>query len=251
MLEEILRQKRAEVAQLSESMLRNVRPSTRNISYALGTGRENMTLFAELKRRDPWSGEIRPDLDLVGLADTLQRVGIAGLVVDTEGLYWGGSRDDLIALDRHGIQIPIVRNDFIVEELQLYESRRAGADSVLLRVGLLDDDALKSALRVVASMHMVGIVLVYTSAELDRALATDAVVIAISNRDLETGAVDLGRTLELATRVPSSRSVLACFGIGSAADVQMLRGSVDAVCIGSALLQAPDPIAFLTALAGA
>ncbi len=144
----------------------------------------------------------------------------------------------------------MVRNDFIIDEMQLYESRRAGADAVVLRPCLLDEAKLASALRTTASIHMVGIVLVSNAAELDRALATEAPVIGISNRDLESGRIDLRTTLDLAPRIPASRRVLSCFGIRSAADVRALRGHVDALCIGSALLRAADPAALFAELAG-
>jgi indole-3-glycerol phosphate synthase len=248
MLDQIVQDKRAEVAKLSEQLLRNVRPSTRDVTYAIGTGRSEITVFAELKRRDPYTGAIRPDLDPAAMADALQAAGVSALVVDTESRHWGGSRDDLIALERHGVQIPIIRNDFVVEELQLYESRRAGADSMFLSPALLEGPRLASALRVAASMHMVGIVLVGAESELELALETTAPIIAISNRDLETGRIDLGTTLALAPRVPASRAVLACFGIRTAEDVRRLRGVVDGVCIGTALLQAEDPVARLEEL---
>lgn len=248
MLEEILRQKRAEVAALDENLLRNVRPSTRNLSYTLGTGRQSLAVFVELKRRDPFAGEMPANLDLVALAARLQPLGIAGFVVATEKQYWGGSRDDLIELDRHGVQLPLIRNDFIVEELQLYESRRAGADSVFLCPNLLDDTRLQSALRVLASMHMIGIVLVHDDAALERALRTDAPVIAISNRDSAEGEVDFQKTLDLAARIPPARSVLACFGFRDVTDVARFRGHVDGICIGTPLLRAPDPTAFVLEL---
>ncbi len=249
MLDEILQQKRTEVAELNEAVLRNVRPSTRNLSYTLGTGRSNLSVFVELKRRDPHGADLPEDLDLVALAAQLQPAGAAGFVVATESLFWGGSRDDLIALDRHGVQLPIIRNDFVIEELQLYESRRAGADSVFLRAALLDDAHLNSALRVVASMHMVGVILVHDASELERALATDVPVIAISNRDAKTGEARIETTLELAPHVPASRSVLSCFGITSAADVARLREHVDGICVGTALLCAENPVALLGELA--
>jgi len=251
MIDKILEQKRAEVAALNESLLRNVRPSTRNLSYTLGTGRSNLSVFVELKRRDPYTGEMGDGLDLGALAETLQPLGAAGFVVATEQLYWGGSRDDLIELDRRGLQLPLIRNDFIIEELQLYESRRAGADSVFLDADLLDDERLRSALRIVASMHMIGIVLVHNAPHLERALATDAPVIAISNRDRTTGAADIQTSLDLAPVVPPSRSVLSCFGIANSEQVARLRGHVDGICIGTALLRSDDPAAFLRGLASA
>jgi indole-3-glycerol phosphate synthase len=179
----------------------------------------------------------------------MQEIGAGALVVATES-RWGGSRDDLIALERAGVQLPLVRSDFIIDQSQLYESRRAGADAVFLLPALLDDAKLASALRVAASIHLVGIVLVANLGELERALATDAPIIAITNRDLESGRIDLRATLELAPRVPTNRPVISCFGIRGAADFRSLRGKVDAVCIGSALLRAEDPAAFVAELAG-
>ena len=95
---------------------------------------------------------------------------------------------------------------------------------------------------------MVAVVLVANATELDAALATDAPIIAISNRDLATGRIDLGTTLTLAPRIPPTRSVLSCFGIRTKDEVNALRAHVDGVCLGTALLRATDPFAFLASL---
>jgi indole-3-glycerol phosphate synthase len=248
-LEEILADKRAEVAKLNTSLLRNVRPSTRSLGYCIGTGRQTLAIWAHIMRRDAYDGVVRPDLDLVSTATQFQDLGIAALVVSTEARHWGGSRDDLVALDRSA-QVPLVRHDYIVEELQLYESRRAGADAVVLHPGLVAPDVLQSFVRVLASMHMVAVALVHDRPELDRALEVEAPVVAISNRDPETGAVDLGVTVALAPLVPPSRSVVSCVGIHSREDLARLRGLVDAVCLGAALLRAADPHEYLRQLAG-
>ena len=251
LLEEILQDKRDEIARLDAKLVRNVRPSARDLRYAIGTGREDTVFFAELKRQDPWEGAIRADLDFVSMATSLQEAGIGAFVVATESRHWHGNRDDLAALERGGVQVPLLRNDFILDELQIHDSRRLGADSVFLRPALLPADRLQSALRAARSLHMVAVVLVANGAELDVALTTDAAIIAISNRDLESGRIDLSATLTLAPRIPTSRSVVSCFGIGSAADVRALRGHVDAICLGTALLRAGDPVAFLAELVGA
>ncbi len=251
LLEEILQDKRDEIAQLDAKLVRNVRPSARDLRYAIGTGREDTVFFAELKRRDPWNGAMSPDLDLTSMATTLQEAGIGAFVVATESRHWGGNRDDLAALDHGGVQVPLVQHDFILDELQIHDSRRLGADSVFLIPSLLSVERLQSALRTARSLHMVAVALVANGAELDMALATDAAIIAISNRDLESGRIDLGTTLALAPRIPMSRSVISCFGIRSAADARTLHGHVDAICLGTALLRARDPLAFLAELAGA
>lgn len=249
MLEQILADKRAEVAALNATLIRSVRPSTRDLAYAVGAGRESMSLLVEIKRRDPYEGEVRPDLDIAAFAAQIQELGIGALVVATESRHWGGSREDLVALDKI-VQTPLVRHDFIVEELQLFESRRAGADAVFLRPALLAPDLLRSYARTLASMHMNAVLLVHDREELEAALAIETQFIAISNRHPETGAVDLGTTRALAPAVPKSRSVISCFGIHTAADVARLRGHVDAVCLGAPLLRAADPADFLRSLAG-
>jgi indole-3-glycerol phosphate synthase len=249
MIEEILQDKRAEMSKLNAVTLRNVRPSTRDFGYAVGAGRQEMSLLVEIKRRDPWEGEVRPDLDVAAQARALQELGVAGLVVATESRYWGGSRNDLIELDKQ-VQLPLLRHDFIVEELQLFESRRAGADAVLLRAGLLAPDVLRAFLRTLASMHMAGVVLVHDRTELDLALGTEAQFIAISNRHPETGTIDVGTTLQLSPHVPASRSVLSMFGIRTRADVARLRGHADALLLGTPLLRAADPADFLRQLVG-
>lgn len=249
MIEQILADKRAEVAALNATMIRSVRPSTRDLSYAVGAGREAMSLLVEVKRRDPFEGDVRLDLDVTGLATRVAELGIGALVVATESRHWGGSRNDLVALDRV-VQMPLVRHDFIVEELQLFESRRAGADAVFLRPALLGLDVLRNFARTLAAMHMSAVLLVHDQTELEAALAVESQFIAISNRDPETGAIDLAKTLLLAPQVPKSRSVISCFGIRTAADVARLQGHVDAVCIGTPLLRAADPADFLRTLAG-
>jgi len=248
LIERILADKRAEVAALNATMIRSVRPSTRDLAYAVGAGREAMSLLVEVKRRDPFEGDVRPDLDLAGFAAQLQDSGIGALVVATESRHWGGSSNDLVALDGV-VQMPLLRHDFIVEELQLFESRRAGADAVFLRPSLLEHEVLRSFARTLAAMHMKAVMLVHDRAELEAALAVETQFIAISNRHPETGAVDLGTTLSLAPQVPKPRSVISCFGIRTAADVARLQGHVDAVCIGTPLLRAADHAVFLRSLA--
>ena len=237
------------MSKLNASLIRNVRPSTRALSYCIGTGCQALALWAHVARRDPYDGDVRADFDLVSTATRLSELGIAALVVSTESRHWGGSRDDLVALDR-STQVPLVRHDYIVEEMQLYESRRAGADAVVLHPGLVAPDVLRSFARVLASMHMVAVALVHDRTELERALEVEAPVIAISNRDPETGAVDLEVTLALAPLVPKSRSIVSCHGIRGHADIVRLRGVVDAVCLGTELLRAAEPHDFLRQLAG-
>jgi indole-3-glycerol phosphate synthase len=248
MLEQILQDKRAEVSRLDERLVRNVRPSTRDLRFSLGHGRQKLSLFAEFKRRDPQAGEIAQERDIVKWAEALQPLGIGALIVDTDSRSTGGSRDDLMVLDRHGLQIPLIRNDFIIDELQLYESRAAGADAVFLRPSLLDDGQLQSSLRVLQAMHMTGIPLVETPADLDRVLAMEAPVVALSTGEQVLQNPGVEGLLDMAAKIPGARSVIACFDIEDPARIRQLQGHVDAFCLGTGLLRSPDPATFLMQL---
>jgi indole-3-glycerol phosphate synthase len=247
-LEDILKDKRAEVSRLDERLLRNVRPSTRDLRLSLGSGRQRLSLFAEFKRWDAGGEKITGAPDLPTWTETLQQLGVGALVVNTDSRTWGGSRDDLIALERQGVQIPLIRNDFIIDRLQLYESRAAGADALFLRPSLLDDESLESSLRVLHAMHMTGIPLVETPAELDRVLALEAPVLAVSRGEPTRREAGVEGLLQMAAKIPGSRSVIACFDIEDMAHIRQLQGHVDALCLGTGLLRSSDPATFLMQL---
>lgn len=248
MLEQILQDKRAEVGRLDERLLRNVRPSTRDLRLSLGNVQQQLSLFAEIKHRDPQAGDFTANRDIAAWVGSLQQLGIGALVITTESRHWGGSRDDLIALDRQGVPIPLIRNDFIIDELQLYESRAAGADAVFLRPAILDDAGLRSSLRILHSMHMTGIPLASTPAELERVLPLETPIVALCSGDPERGSTDVREISEMAARIPGPRSIVACFDIETGDAIRRLQGHVDAICLGTELLRAADPAAFLMRL---
>jgi indole-3-glycerol phosphate synthase len=170
-----------------------------------------------------------------------ERGGAAALSVLTEQDHFGGSLADLAAA-RDATDLPILRKDFTIDPYQLYEAAAAGADAVLLVVGALSDSDLGSLYGIARQLELDAIVEVHDEEELERALAVDADVIGINNRNLADFSVDLGVTFELLTDVPAGKTVVSESGIHTRADVEELEQvGVDAVLVGEALMRAPDP----------
>jgi indole-3-glycerol phosphate synthase len=212
--------------------------------------RPGLSVIAEFKRRSPSAGEIssqRPVHDQVG---AYERGGAAALSVLTDERHFGGSLEDLRAA-RAACELPILRKDFIVDPYQLYEAAVNGADAVLLIVRALDDAALRSMSEEARHLDLDCLVEVHDGEELERALALDADVIGINNRNLEEGSVDVSTTYELMPDVPAGKTVVAESGISSPQELEELeRVGVDAVLVGTALMRAADPEAATRALTG-
>ncbi|HTH18932.1 MAG TPA: indole-3-glycerol phosphate synthase TrpC, partial [Candidatus Udaeobacter sp.] len=143
-----------------------------------------LNIIAEFKRRSPSAGTIRDDLTATDVATRYERGGACAISVLTDEQYFGGSILDLVAI-RSSTGLPLLRKDFIIEEIQIYEAAVAGADAVLLIVAALDDGAL-AKLRATAEdeLGLDAVVEVHTSEELRRAMSTGARIIGVNNRDL-------------------------------------------------------------------
>jgi len=145
----------------------------------------------------------------------------------------------------------VLRKEFIVDDYQVAQSRALGADAILLIVGALDDGQLERFAARAREFGMDVLVEVHDAGELDRALATDATLIGINNRNLKTFNVSLSSTLDLLPRIPPGRRVVTESGISLPKDVALMRSrGVDAFLVGEAFMRVPDPGAGLTALFG-
>lgn len=241
----IVASKREEVARL-RSRRREIErgaaeaPGTRDLARALRQdGR--VALIAECKRRSPGAGDIRPGLDPVELTRAYEGAGASALSVLTDGPFFGGSNEDLVAV-REATGIPVLRKDFTLDPLQVLEARAAGADAVLLIVRVLDDAGLAGLLREARDLGMAALVEVHEGVELARALHAGASLIGINNRDLSTFGTDLDTTLRLLEHVPEDVVVVSESGIRGPRDVERLgRAGVDAVLVGETLLRAERP----------
>jgi len=236
-LERILATKRREVAAL--------RQPRRSLAKALA--RPGLAVVAEIKRASPSKGVIRYDLEPEALLAAYEAGGADAVSVLTDREYFSGDGEVLRAL-RARTELPLLRKDFLVDPLQLYESRFLGADAVLLIAAALEDPReLQHMLSLAAELGMEALVEVHTPEELLRVLDTDAAILGINNRDLRTFSVDLSvteRLLDLlrAREPGTKRLVVAESGVRSPEDARFLRRcGADAVLVGEALVRAAEP----------
>lgn len=192
-------------------------------------------LIAEIKRASPSAGDIKPDADVQEVARAMVRGGAIALSVLTEPKYFKGDVRHL-PLVRSIVEVPVLRKDFIVDELQLYESARLGADAVLLIAGVLGE-RLPSFLDLAGELGMEGLVEVGDEREVELAISAGAELIGVNNRDLKTMKVDLGRTARLAPLVPEHVTLVSESGIRTPEDVRAaLEAGADAVLVGTAIM---------------
>ena len=224
-------------------------PPPRDLAAALA-GDASVAVMAEVKRRSPGAGDIRPGLDPAALASGYAAAGAAAVSVLTDAEWFGGSLDDLRAV-RAAVPVPVLRKDFTLDPLQVVEARAAGADGVLLIARILDDDALASLRESAEGLGMSALVEVHDAEELERAAASGARLVGINNRDLRTFTTRLEVTLDLLDAVPAGAVVVSESGVRTPADVERLGAAgVHAVLVGESLLRQDDPGGGVAALAG-
>ena len=219
------------------------RPSFRD---AIG-GRDTLSVIAEFKRRSPSAGAIRDD-DPGARARAYREAGASAVSVLTDPDAFGGSLEDLQAASRAS-SLPILMKDFVVDPVQIRAGWAAGASAVLLIVRCLEQTRLHRLYEETRSLGLDALVEVHDAAELDRALALEEAIVGINNRDLDTLDTDRRRAAALLPNVPPGRIAVAESGYLEPAHLAELRGQADAVLIGTALMRAPDPAAFLRAAA--
>jgi indole-3-glycerol phosphate synthase len=217
-------------------------------SFRAALVRQTVAVIAELKRRSPSAGSIREDLDPGSRSALYARNGAAALSVLTDERFFGGSVQDLRAV-ADSSPLPILRKDFILDEVQVLEARVAGASAVLLIVRVLGEARLQELLRYSAELGLDALVEVHTADELAIALHSDAEIVGINSRDLDTFDIDLGGAMKLLARIPGDRVAVAESGIVGQSDVaRMAEAGADAVLVGTALSASESPDELLRGL---
>jgi len=258
-LAEILRKKRERLAEAKarrplaelKAAVRDMPPA---LDFALAIKKAPgapIRLIAELKRASPSRGLLRKDFDPRGIARIYRPWAQAISVITEEDFFQG--RPEYIGLLREvAPETPILRKDFVFDEYQLYEARALGADAVLLLQALLSKAQAEEYLQLAqAELQMAVLLEVHTLKELDVALSIGAPVVGINNRDLHTLKVDLHTTLALMKDIPADRVVVSESGISTRADVERLQeAGLDAILVGTALMEAPDIEAKIKELLG-
>ncbi|MDQ6674764.1 MAG: indole-3-glycerol phosphate synthase TrpC [Chloroflexota bacterium] len=223
----------------------------RSAVFTAALRQPGVSCIAEIKRRSPSGGEIRPDMSVEEIAQTYAAAGAAALSVLTDARYFGGSDADLIAA-RRASGLPVLRKDFVVDSYQVLEARALGADAVLLIVRALGDAELRKLLELTQRCGLAALVETHSADEVERALNAGASVIGINNRDLDTLITDVSLAPRLRPLVPAECICVAESGVSRPEDVAVLRqAGVDAVLVGESLLRAADPGAKLRELIAA
>ncbi len=198
-------------------------------------------VIAEIKKASPSKGVIRADFHPDEIARSYERGGAACLSVLTDVDFFQGS-DAYLQEARAACALPALRKDFLVDAWQVYESRKLGADCVLLIVAALADAQIEEYAGLAAELGMDVLVEVHDEAELQRALRVPAPLLGINNRSLRTFEVSLDNTLRLREQVPADRLLVTESGIHSPEDVRRMRDNgVHAFLVGEAFMRAPDP----------
>ena len=235
-LDRILKHKAEEIAELTAPR--------RTFSEALK--RSGLSVIGEIKRASPSKGIINGGVDPLQQLRLYQQGGADAVSILTERAFFGGGPEDFRAL-RARTELPLLRKDFLVSEVQIYESLFLGADALLLIAAALEKERLEALLSLTYSLGMEAIVEVHTEEELYAVLETDATILGFNNRDLTTFAVDLRTTARLMAALRSSegegsRIVVAESGVRNEEDAGYLaEAGVDAILVGEALMRASDP----------
>lgn len=197
-------------------------------------------LICELKRKSPSAGDILPGADPVAIAAEYESGGAACLSVLTDGPSFGGSLADFAAI-RNGVTIPMLRKDFLIDPVQVAESRAHGADCILIILSAVND-ALAAELHDAATgFGMDVLVETHDEAELGRALLLASPLIGINNRDLKRMVTDLSTTERLAPLVPAGRQIVAESGISTPEHILRLRATgARRFLIGESLMKRKD-----------
>ena len=221
--------------------LASVAPPTLNFYAALK--KPGVSLIAECKKASPSKGLMVPNYNAVELPKTYVKVGASSISVLTDGRHFQGSLADLRDVKETvgPKKVPVLRKDFIFHPYQVYESRAAGADALLLIASVLSDTDLKELLALIHRLEMNALVEVHTEEELARVLPLKPRIVGVNNRNLQTFEVDFDNTARLRRQIPAEVVAVGESGLKTAADVQkMAQIGVDAILVGETLVKSKD-----------
>lgn len=246
-LKKIIQSKKKEVEISKQAMpldrfRHKLKNSERDFKTALS--KNKLSLIAEFKRKSPSQNLIGQKRALIGSKRFFEIINAYGKCADaisvlTDEKFFGGSLADMEAAGKMS-KLPILRKDFIIDEYQIYEARLYNADALLLISSELPDDKLNRFIRIAKSLCMSCLVEIHTEKELKRVLDSNAEIIGINNRDLDTLEIDTGATLRLMGKIPNDRIVVSESGICSKEYVDKLKGNVNAILVGTLFMESAN-----------
>ena len=244
------RERVPELKRQSEALERAAAAAPAPPDFVAGLAGSTVAVIAEIKRRSPSAGGISPTLDPARHAADYEAGGARAISVLTEERHFGGSLDDLARV-RQAVRLPVLRKDFVVHPVQVYETRAAGASAVLVIVRALSPREVRELVTLAHRLGLTALVEVHDRAELDVALSAGAKVVGVNSRDLETFRVDVDGAADVLRAIPEGILAVAESGISDRAGVTRAASwGADAVLVGTAVASASDPKARVRELAG-
>ena len=250
----IVEHKRHEIQELHtraailEQQAHERRPHRRSFADSLRA--HEPAIIGEIKKASPSKGVLQREFHPAFLAHAYEQGGAACLSVLTDKQYFQGSLHDLEAA-RAAVSLPVLRKDFTIDRVQVFEAAAHGADAILLIAAILDTEELRTLREIAAGLGMAALIEVHDAEEVAKAVDSGAEMIGVNNRDLDTFEVSLDTSLRLSYLLPSDVVRVSESGIQTRADIELLRGAgFNAFLVGESLMRSPNPSAALRALAG-
>ena len=249
-LDTIIAHKRAE---LKERHRKGLIPPEHEVSSPRGFRKAlvsdpGVSIIAEVKKASPSKGLLCPNFDQVSIAEDYQAGGARAVSVLTDEKFFQGKLEFLPQIRRE-IDLPLLRKDFIIDHLQVEEARLWGADAVLLIVAVLDDSMLSELMAHTRENGIDTLMEVHNEHEMERALAANADLVGVNNRNLEDFSVSLETTFRIRKALPSEVPLISESGISTPDDIKrLLDAGITSALIGEALVKAEDRITSLAAL---
>lgn len=209
-----------------------------------------ISFICEVKRASPSKGIIAEDFPYVEIGREYEQAGAAAISVLTEPYYFMGSNTYLTEI-AEAVTLPVLRKDFIIDEYQIFEAKTIGASAVLLIAALLEPEQLKEYLAITHCLGMSALVEAHTEEEAEKAMRSEAKIIGVNNRNLQTFEVDITTSARLRSRIPREIIFVSESGIKTPRDIALLaENHTDAVLIGETLMRSPDKKEQLALLRG-
>jgi indole-3-glycerol phosphate synthase len=253
-LAEIVEHKRSEVAELHsrasevERLALDRKIAPRGFADALRA--KKPAIIAEIKKASPSRGTLQHDFHPARIAHAYEQGGAACISVLTDQRYFDGKLHDL-EIARAATTLPVIRKDFTIDRLQIFEAAAHNADAILLIAAILNEAELRQFRDLAKQLGLAALVEVHDHDELKKAIDSGAEIIGVNNRNLDTFEVSLETSIKLSYLMPSQAIKVSESGISTTSDIAMLRqAGFDGFLIGESLMKAADPAAALRALLG-
>ncbi|MCP4179921.1 MAG: indole-3-glycerol phosphate synthase TrpC [bacterium] len=216
-------------------------PEGKNFKEAL----QNNSIIAEVKKASPSAGIICENFNPVQIAVEYENAKADAISVLTDKVYFKGDIDYLIDIKK-SVNIPVLRKDFIISEIQIYESKIANADSLLLIARLLSKSQLQDYISISRCLKIEPLVEIHDMEDLEKVLSAGASIIGINNRDLNNFTVNANNTMSLKEYIPEGKIIVGESGIKSVSSAHKLLGEgCNALLIGEFLMRSDDKISLI------